>query len=244
MGRFCKDLKEHAIKIINYEKKEIIPLTYKDNKSYKKQKVCYICKKRFNTDDGNKKYHKVKDHCHYTGKYGGATHYICNLRCKTPKDLHVIFHNGPTYGDHFIIKKLTQEFKGQFKCLGENTEKYINFSVPTEKELDNGKVTKCKIKFIDSFRFMSSLLSNLVDSLSERFHNDKCTDCKSCLDYKSIKNNPVILRCFDCKKNYKKDFNKELVKIFANIYEFCDRDINKFILLLRKGVYPYEYMVY
>ena len=59
---------------------------------------------------------------------------------------------------------------------------------------------------------MSSLLSNLVDSLSERFHNDKCTDCKSCLDYKSIKNNPVILRCFDCKKNYKKDFNKELVK--------------------------------
>ena len=105
MGRFCKDLKEHAIKIINYEKKEIIPLTYKDNKSYKKQKVCYICKKRFNTDDGNKKYHKVKDHCHYTGKYGGATHYICNLRCKTPKDLHVIFHNGPTYGDHFIIKK-------------------------------------------------------------------------------------------------------------------------------------------
>ena len=51
-----------------------------------------------------------------------------------------------------------------------------------------------------------------------------------------------IFRCFECKENYKKDFNKELIKRFANIYEFCNKDINKFILLLRKGVYPYEYM--
>ena len=52
----------------------------------------------------------------------------------------------------------------------------------------------------------------------------------------------MIFRCFECKKNYKKDFNRELVKRFANIYEFCNKDINKFILLLRKGVYPYEYL--
>ena len=89
---------------------------------------------------------------------------------------------------------------------------------------------------------MSSLLSNLADNLSEGLHNDKCTDCKSCLEYMSIKNNQLILRCFDCKKNHKKDFNKELIKIFANIYGFCDRDINKFTQLLRKGVDPYEYM--
>ena len=84
MKKFCEYLKEHATKIINYEKKEIIPLTYEENKSYKKQKVCYICKKEFNTDknDGNafKLYHKVRDHCHYTGKYRGAAHNICNLR--------------------------------------------------------------------------------------------------------------------------------------------------------------------
>ena len=52
----------------------------------------------------------------------------------------------------------------------------------------------------------------------------------------------MILRCFECKRNYKKDFNRELIKRFANIYEFRNKDINKFILLLRKGVYPYEYM--
>ena len=64
MERFCKDLKEHATKIINYQKKEMIPLTDKRSKSYKKQKVCYIYKKGFSTDDDNKKYHKVRDHCH------------------------------------------------------------------------------------------------------------------------------------------------------------------------------------
>ena len=49
-------------------------------------------------------------------------------------------------------------------------------------------------------------------------------------------------RCFECKNNYEKDFNKELIKRFTNTYEFCNGDINKFILSLRKGVYPFEYM--
>ena len=59
IGRFCKDLKKHATKIINYEKKEIMTLTDEENKFYGKQKVCYICKKEFSPDDDNKKYHKV-----------------------------------------------------------------------------------------------------------------------------------------------------------------------------------------
>ena len=58
----------------------------------------------------------------------------------------------------------------------------------------------------------------------------------------SAKDDQSIFRCFECKKNYKKDFNKELIKRFANTYEFCNGDINKFILLLRKVVYRYEYM--
>ena len=99
-----------------------------------------------------------------------------------------------------------------------------------------------KIKFIDSFRFMSSSLANLAGNLSEELHSDECTDCKSYLDYMSFKDNQLIFRCFEHKKNYKKDFNKELIKRFANIYEFCNGDINKFILLLRTVVYPYEYM--
>ena len=69
---------------------------------------------------------------------------------------------------------------------------------------------------------MSISLSNLVSNLSEVLHNDRCIDCKSCLDYMTTKDEQLIFRCFSCKKNYEK--------------------INKFILLLRKGVYPYEFM--
>ena len=86
MKKFCEDLREHARKIINYEKKDMIPLTKKEEKHHNKQKVCYICKKEFNTDDSDKKHHKVKDHCHYTGKYRGAAHNICNLRYRIPNE--------------------------------------------------------------------------------------------------------------------------------------------------------------
>ena len=64
-----------------------IPLTNEERKLHYKQKLHYICKKRFSTDDDNKKYHKVRDHCHYTEKYIGAAHVICNLRYKTPREI-------------------------------------------------------------------------------------------------------------------------------------------------------------
>ena len=96
-----------------------------------------------------------------------AAHSICNLRYKTPKEIPVVFHNGSTYDYHFLIKQLAKQFEGQFKCLEENTGKYITFSVPIKKELDNSKTITYKLKFIDSFRFMSTSLSKLVDNLSE-----------------------------------------------------------------------------
>ena len=76
---------------------------------------------------------------------------------------------------------------------------------------------------------MSSSFSNLGDNLSEGLHSVKCTNCKSCYDYMTTKDEKLIFRCFECKKNYEKDFSKELIKRFANIYEFCEGDINKFI---------------
>ena len=69
----------------------------------------------------------------------GAAHSNCNLRYKIPREIPVIFHNGSTYDYHFIIKKLVEEFKGNFDCLAENTEKYITLSAPIKKDLDNDK---------------------------------------------------------------------------------------------------------
>ena len=179
LKKFCKDLRTHATKIINYEKKKMILLTIKEEIDCNKQRICYICKKEFNKND--EKNYKVRDHCHYTGKCRGAAHNICNVRYKIPKEVPIVFHNGSTYDYHFIIKELVKEFDGNFECLGENTEKYITFSVPIKKKIEN------KIKFIDSYRFMSMPLSKLIDNLSEGLHNNKCLDCESCLDILKLK---------------------------------------------------------
>ena len=147
MKRFCKDLKDHATKIIDFKKKIMTPLTKEEEDNYNKENICYICKKDFNND-------KVRDHYYFTGKYRRAAHNTCNLRCKIPKNIPVIFHNGSTYDYYFIIKELASEFEGNFECLGENTEKYITFSVPIKKRIENKNMDiTCKIKFIDSFRF-------------------------------------------------------------------------------------------
>ena len=116
MKKFCKDLRIHPTEIINCEKKKMISITTEEKIHYNKQKISYICKKEFNNND--KKNYKVRDHCHYAGKYRGAAHNICNLRYKVPKEIPVVFHNGSTYD-----------------CLGENTEKYKTFSVPIKKKL-------------------------------------------------------------------------------------------------------------
>ena len=128
---FCKDLRNQAMKIINYEKNEMIPLINEEKESYEKQEVYYICKKEFSTD---KKYRKVRDHCYYTGKSREAAHNSCNLRYKIPTEISLAFHNGSVYDYHFIIKQLAIEFKGKFDCLGENTKKYITFSAPIYKK--------------------------------------------------------------------------------------------------------------
>ena len=97
------------------------------------------------------------------------------FKIQNTKEIPVVFHNGFTYDYHFIIKQLAKEFDGQFECLGENTEKYITFSVPI-KEDDNSKKITYKLKFIDSYRFMQSKLSDLVDNLPE-INKKGCPEC-------------------------------------------------------------------
>ena len=82
-----------------------------------------------------KQYHKVIDHYRYTGKYRGAAHTKCNSKFSVPKDFSIVVHNGCNYDYHFIIKELAKESGEQFTCLGENTEKYITFSVSKLQEL-------------------------------------------------------------------------------------------------------------
>ena len=154
------------------------------------------------------------------------------------------------------MKRLAKESDGKIRCLGENTEKYITFPVTLNRKVtkidkgdnDEAKIIPYKLSFIYSFRFLSTLLSSLVDNSAAGLHSDKCIDCKSCLEYMSANDNQwnfiqLILRWFECKKEkYQKDFNKDLINRSASTYEYCNKDINTSIFLIRKGVYPYEYM--
>ena len=162
----------------------MIPLTDNENKYYEEQEKCHICQKESCYEKNEKKKFKicqnVRDHCHYTGKFRGAAQSICKLNYKVPQEIPVKIHNSSTYDYHILIKELAEEFKGEFECLGENTEKYITFSVPIREEHDNDKTITYKLKFISSCRFMQNKLSDLVVNLSE--NNNK--GCKTCIQRK------------------------------------------------------------
>ena len=134
----------------------MIPLTYEENKSYKEQEACHICEEKFCMDKDDENYknkRKVKDHCHYTGKFRGAAHSICNLRYKVPDNLPIIIHNA-NYDTHFVINQLAKEFDGDLDCIGENMEKYITFSAKIKKKCDDGKAIPSKLRFQTSVNFI------------------------------------------------------------------------------------------
>ena len=203
--------------------KEMIPPTKEENRSYKEQEAYQICEEKFSMDKDNENYknkRKVKDHCHYTGKFRGAAHSKCNLNYKIPKDIPIIIHNA-SYNTHFIFNQLVEEFNGELKSIGQNMEKYITFAVPIKKKRDDSKTITYKVRFIDSFRFMTTSLSELVDNMSENFSS---VECKSCTE-----NN----RCKECKK-----LIEGLIKKFPSIYQFCNGDLNKFFCCYEKVFIP------
>ena len=86
MKKSCEYLREHVMNIINFKKKKMKLLTKEHHESNENAKICYICKEKFeNKYVKNKKYRKVRYHCHYTGEYRGAAHSICNLKYSVPK---------------------------------------------------------------------------------------------------------------------------------------------------------------
>ena len=134
----------------------------KTQKSFEEAKTCHIC-------SGELKKDKVRDHCHFTGQYRGAAHNKCNLMCKKPKVLPVIFHNLQGYDAHLFIKQLAR-LEGKLDCIPSTEEKYISFS----KTIKVGEYKDCsgssfdvnfEIRFLDSFKFLQTLLANLVSNL-------------------------------------------------------------------------------
>ena len=91
-----------------------------------------------------------------------------------------------------------------------------------------------KIKFIDSARFTTTSLSDIIDNLADRIHKGKYKDCNCFLDYESVKDNLIKYKCLYCNEDYSKKFDEELKERFKNTFKFSNNYINKFILLLKK----------
>ena len=148
-------------------------------KQFNEATKCWICKGEFDdTPDakGYRKGEKVRDHCHYTGRFRGAAHNFCNLKYKKPKFIPVVFHNLSGYDSHLFIKNLGFT-EGTIDCIPNNEEKYISFTKNTvvssyTNEEGKNKPIKHKIRFIDSFKFMNESLESLVNNLpGDGFNN-------------------------------------------------------------------------
>ena len=163
-----------------------INITAEEQQAFKLTENCYLCDSPMGVD-------RVRDHDHLTGRYRGAAHCECNLKLQFPADkrngkitIPIIFHNLRGYDGHLILKSFQRELfdEGKIKCIPNNMEKYISFSI------DN-------LLFIDSLQFMNESLEKLVKNLN--------------------------------------------VKDFIHTRRHTPTE-NKFQLLIRKGVYPYDYV--
>ena len=160
---FVDMLEKEIDRVWSSEVKEMI-FSEDDRANFEKARECWICKNPFEGGDD-----KVRDHCHFSGKFRGAAHNKCNLLFRKPKHVPVIFHNLSGYDSHLFIKNLGKT-QGQIDCIANNEEKYIRF---LKSVMRDGKF-KYKIRFIDFFKFMSSSLDKLVNNLEpDRFENLK-----------------------------------------------------------------------
>ena len=143
----------------------MIPLTPKEIDRYKRSERCHICFKPFKGDNP-----KVRDHCHYTGRYRGPAHMKRNLQYKVPSYIPIVFYNLSGYDTHLFIKELAASTDGaSMGVIAKNKEDYISFSIKVEvdKYIDKNGIEKLKeieLRFIDRFKFMSSSLDSLVNN--------------------------------------------------------------------------------
>ena len=201
ISKFCETIMAEAKRLYkSAPKKPMNKLTKEQTVEFKTAKECHICFKKFSPND-----RKVRDHCHYTGKYRGAAHSSCNLRYRIPDYIPVVFHNLAGYDAHLFIKELAKDTT-KIGVIAKNAENYISFSVKVEvdkfinkagKTALNEKSKEIELRFIDSFKFMSSSLDSLVNNLAKGGHE---------------------------------------------FWGFEKYNSKQKELLIRKGVYPYEYM--
>ena len=188
---FIKHVRNLTLQIYQnyYKNPKTMIFNSEDQEDFESARYCHICEKKLFRDKITEKILKVRDHCHFTGEYRGAAHNECNLNCKKPLILPVIFHNLQGYDSHLFIKQLAK-VSGDLSTIPSTEEKYTSFSkritVDHYYSKNMGKLLpkKFEIRFIDSFKFLQTSLSKLAE-------NHQSSDFKNLNE--EIKNNSSLL---------------------------------------------------
>ena len=218
---YCKDNFRRYI----YKHYPMEDLTPEEQAEWEAAEICHLCEKEGNWQPDkapgvHHAYTKVKDHCHYTGKYRGAAHSKCNMKYGKWPIVTVVFHNLKGYDSHFLIKAL-QPWHGQEKILPDNMQKFKSFELARYHRLSDGRIRMYTIRFIDSFAFLQNSLDKLVHlSMSDG-------------DDQGRVHENGLLRNF----TYTKQFLEQRV---PNHLQERDRAMIK-TYLMRKGYFPYEW---
>ena len=142
-------------------------LSNEDQINYRNATNCYVCKCSFTAENI-----KVRDHCHVSGYFRGASCNKCNLGMKMTKTIPVIFHNLKGYNSHLLLQELGK-FNKKISVIPNNMQTYMSFSVSNKTSYFDEKAGKqvnrdwFNLRFIDSFGFMASSLSQLVVDLKQ-----------------------------------------------------------------------------
>ncbi|GFX09178.1 c2H2-type domain-containing protein [Trichonephila clavipes] len=149
------ETKKDAIEIDNIYKKSkpLLPLTESEKQLYDNANNCYVCGQTFHENNI-----KLRDHNHVTQKFNSPCCNSCNLAMKPPKFLPVFFHNLSGYDAHICINELGYDEK-QINLIPNIEEKYISSSKNISSDF--------QLRFLDSFKFMSSSLENLIKTLKK-----------------------------------------------------------------------------
>ena len=217
-------------------------MTEEDEEDFKNNKTCRICEKKNSI-------HKVKDHCHLTGKYRGPAHNTCNINVTQhqSKIIPFIFHNFSNYDCHMFFKKLIDKNneKAKFDVIPKTTEEYIS-------------VTYGCIRFIGSYRFLSISFGKLVKTLLDNSH-------KTLKDFEEeiVGNDEILINVYGIKilfeeneykndsiRDLKEDYPDKIEKLEEALLNYMgENDLNllktefpdKWKYLTKKTAHPYEY---
>lgn len=141
------------------------PLTEDEQRRHETTTTCHVCEQPLNNED------KVADHCHQTGRYRGAAHNACNLKCRTPNYVPIILHNFSNYDAHLIVTSLGSDKDNRIKVIAKTKENYISLTkylrYGNDDDDDDERKKTIQMRFIDSYRFLPSALGEMVQTLAD-----------------------------------------------------------------------------